>query len=138
MLDIVKNILDVVKSLLGLSTELKSAERQNRADMAKLFDDISACLAGTSAEIRAGAVPHGRCGELLTYGQNLPALVEGAIGVQKARELGDQLISAYAVERLAYQLANVPDRETHLAALEEASGKFRALANLMRVGQPAS
>ena len=134
MLDIAKAILDAAKAILGLADQLKTAERQQRADMADLFDKISACLAATSSEIRAGEIPHGRCGELMMYADSLPPLAMGALGDEKAKALGVQLHSAYAVERLAVQIAEAADQEPHLAALEEASGTFRALANLLRAG----
>jgi hypothetical protein len=134
MLDIAKAILDAAKTLLGLADQLKASDRQQRADMADLFDKISVCLASTSSEIRAGGIPHGRCGELMMYADSLPPLAEGALGEEKAKALGVQLHSAYAVEQLAAQIAKAADQEPHLAALEEASGKFRALANLLRAG----
>ena len=134
MLDIAKAILDAAKGLLGLADQLKAADRQQRADLADLFDKISACLAATSSEIRAGEIPHGRCGELMMYADSLPPLAEGALGEEKAKALGVQRHSAYAVERLAAQIADAADQEPHLAALEEASGKFRALGNLLRAG----
>jgi hypothetical protein len=134
MLDVAKNILDVVKSLLGLSEQLKGAERQRRADMADLFEKISDCLAATSGEIRAGGVPYGRCSMLITYAQTLPGVIDREIGRERAKELGDMLYSAYDVEGLAIRIASSLDREGYLAQIEEASGKFRALADLIRVG----
>jgi hypothetical protein len=80
MLDIAKAILDAAKVLFGLADQLKAADRQQRADLANLFDKISACLAATSSEIRAGEIPHGRCGELMMYADSLPPLAEGALG----------------------------------------------------------
>ena len=97
MLDIAKAILDAAKAILGLADQLKTAERQQRADMADLFDKISACLAATSSEIRAGEIPHGRCGELMMYADSLPPLAMGALGDEKAKALVVQLHSAYAV-----------------------------------------
>jgi len=134
MLDITKNILDVARFLFGLNDQLKATERQRRADMAALFEDISNCLTATSGGIRAGAIPHGRCAELITYAQALPGVIYQEVGEARARELGDMLHSAYAVEQLAMRIAQSTDKESYLAQLEEASGKFRALANLIRVG----
>ena len=87
MLDIAKAILDAAKAILGLADQLKTAERQQRAEMADLFDKISACLAATSSEIRAGEIPHGRCGELMMYADSLPLLAMGALGEEKAKAL---------------------------------------------------
>ena len=41
MLDIFKTILDVAKSLLGMSDQLRNAERERRKDMSHLFEQIS-------------------------------------------------------------------------------------------------
>jgi hypothetical protein len=134
MLDLAKAILDTAKVLLGLADQLKTADLQRRTDMASLFDAISACLASTTAEIHAGEIPHGRCGELMAYADALPSLAATTLGETRADALGRQLHAAHGVERLAAQIVAAPDREPHLADLEEASGHFRALANLLRAG----
>lgn len=132
MLDIIGNILGVVKSLLGMSDQLRAAQHQRRADMATLFEKISTCLATVSSEIRMGNVPHGRCNELITYAQELPAVISKEVGDAKATELGITLHSSYNVEQLAVELKNASDKEPHLKQIEEASGKFQALANIVR------
>lgn len=137
MLDIFKIILDVSKSLLGMSEQLRNANRQSRTDMSDLFQKISTCLAAVSTEIRAGGVPHGRCGELEQYAMALPGLIEMELGRDKADELGQTLHSAYNVESVAMSLQQVheaSEKEPYLAQLEEAAGKFQALSNLIRVG----
>ncbi len=137
MLDIFGTILDVARSLLGMSDQLRSASRERRGDMAQLFDSISECLEAVATEIRAGGVPHGRCGELSEYARSLPELVAVELGEQRATELGETLHSAYNVERVAIGLQDVTDaqqKEPYFAQLEEASGKFRALASLVRAG----
>lgn len=137
MLDIFKTILDVAKSLVGMSDQLRNADRQRRNDMSALFEQISRCLEGVSTEIRAGRVPHGCCGELQQYAQALPALVQNELGDTRAKDLGNTLKSAYNVESVAMNLQQVEDaqeKEPYLTQIEEASGQFRALANLVRVG----
>lgn len=136
MLDIFKTILDVAKSLLGLSDQLRAADRQRRQAMADLFEKISGCLVAVSTEIRRGGVPHGRCGELEEYALSLPALLEKELGRDRANELGEMLQSAYNVESVAInlqQLESAGEKEPHLAQIEEAAGKFQALANLVQV-----
>jgi len=134
MLSVAEAILNVAKSLLGMSDQLRSADRQRRHDMADLFGQVSECLADTSAVIRKGEIPHGRCAELLTYAQDLPRRIDRELGPQNAGELGRQLAEAHTVEKLASELSDLPDKEPYLAALDEAAGKLRALANLVRVG----
>jgi hypothetical protein len=135
MIDIFKTILDVAKALVGVSDQLRRANRERRQDMAQLFDAISSCLAAVSTEIRAGGVPHGRCAELEQYAQALPGVVAKELGDARAQELGQTLHSAYNVESVAVglqQVTSAQEKEPYLAEIEEASGKFRALANLVR------
>jgi len=135
MIDLVKNILEVVKSLLGLSEKLAAAKRQRRENMAALFEKISSCLASVSSEIRMGKVPHGKCYELETYAQELPDAIRVEVGDDKATELGNTLLSAHRVERLAMEINELAeeDKEPLLKDIEEASGRFQALANIVRV-----
>ena len=131
-LTLVTSILGVAKSLLGLSDKLRAADESRKARTATLFSSISDCLASISSEIRSGNVPHGRCAELITYAEQLPGLVEADVGHEKATELGRSLHSAYDVEGLAASLDTEADKEPYLQKIEEASGKFRALANIIR------
>ena len=136
MLDIFMTILDVAKSLLGMSEQLRNADRKRSAEMSKLFERISDCLVAVSTEIRAGGIPHGRCAELQQYSTTLPTLLKRDLGESRAQEIGNTLLSAYNVESVAMDLqkmVNDQDKEPYLAQLEEASGKFRALANIVRV-----
>ena len=132
--DLVKNILEVSKSLLGLSSTLAAAEHQRREGMAVLFEKISFGLAKVSSLIRMGKVPHGKCGELETYAKDLPNAIRVELG-DRATELGNTLLSAHRVEQIAMDLNELSeeDKEPFLKDIEEASGKFQALANIVRV-----
>ena len=137
MIDMFRTILEVARSLLGMSDQLRAADRQRRGDMAHLFEQIGGCLIAVSTEIRAGGVPHGRCAELRQYATALPDLVRDELGDAQAQDLGATLLSAYDVERVAmelHQVEHAAQKEPYLAEIEEASGKFRALANLVRLG----
>jgi hypothetical protein len=131
---LVGNILGVAKSLLGITDKLQSAEQARKEKIGSLFENISDCLVGVSSEIGSGNVPHGRCNELITYAQELPDLIRADVGDQKADELGQTLHSAYNVEGMAIDLSAATDKEPYLKEIEEASGKFRALANIVRTG----
>ncbi len=132
MIDLFKDILEVAKRLLGLSDALRTAERQRRQDMADLFEKVSVCLSTVSSEIRMGGVPHGRCGELEMYAQELPTVIRKEVGDLRATELGKMLRSAHRVEDMAVRLSGAANKEPFLQEIEEASGKFQALANIVR------
>jgi hypothetical protein len=131
-LGIVRGILGVAKSLLGMVGGLRKARAERKAAVAALFEQISDCLAAVSAEIRIGEIPHGKCAEVLTYAEQLPDVVRAEIGSENADELGRALKAAHSVEGLANDLNGVEDKEYYLRDIEEAAGKFRALAHLTR------
>lgn len=133
MMSIAVQLLDLAKNLLSMGDKLRAAQKERRAEMAALFLSVSQCLALVSAEIRAGQVPHGRCGELSMYATMLPAAVQDELGPVEADRLGELLQSAHDVEGMAIQITG-PGRDTQLALIEEASGKMAALANMVRVG----
>ncbi len=129
----IRGILGVAKSLFGLLGGLRKARTQRRAAMATLFERISECLVVVSAEIRTGNIPHGKCAEVITYAEELPVVIGEEVGQEKAEELGRVLHSAYSVEGLAQAVNEVADKEPYLREIEEAAGKFRALAHILRV-----
>lgn len=130
--NIINNIRTVAQELLGVSEGLRAADKQRRSDMAALFYEISDCLSDVAAEIRLGNEPSGKCGEIMAYSEALPDRISKELGDKKAAELGDLLRSSYAVEALSLQLFDSPEKESELSKLEEASGKFRALGNIVK------
>ena len=132
MFDSIATFLELVRTLLGLSGQLKSAATERRQRMADLFDKISECLADVSAKIRNGTPPHGRCGELATYAYQLPGHIDAELGEEQAKEIGAILLSAHNVEAVGIELLKSKDKEPELSIIDEASGKFRALAHLLR------
>jgi len=130
---IVNNILNVAKSLSGFRDRLKEEDQAQRERISRLFDAIGDCLIAVCSEIRAGTVPYGRCSELVTYDHELPDLISGKVGEEKANELGSTLYSAYNVEGMAIDLSEQQDKEPYLQKIDEAAGKFKALANLLLI-----
>ena len=134
-LDDFKRLHEVSRSLSSESERLRSAQRDRRMDMAKLFEQISGCLTSVSGEIRAGRVPHGKCSELFAYAGRLPDKIRKELGDDEADRLGMTLRSAFNVEGTAVRLPDVPaEKEPYLKEIDEAAGEFQALANLVRVG----
>jgi hypothetical protein len=70
---------------------------------------------------------------LIGFAEHLPKLLKSTVGNKRARELGEQLHAAYNVEQLAMKLDRIKNKEPYLAKLEEAGGKFRAVAQILRV-----
>ena len=130
---LVTNILKVAKTLFGLSNELKQADLARKKLISEMMENISETLANVSSEIRNGNTPHGRCAELIAYAQDLPGLISDDVGDIKAKEIGDTLHSSYDVEGMASSIDSAQDKEPYLTVIEEASGKFRALANMIKI-----
>ena len=111
----------------AVTMELNRAEQQQEPQVTEALARAEATLEEARQSL-AGDVGDG---------EELPALVEKELGTEKANELGDMLHSAYNVEAVAMGLQEVEDaaeKEPHLAKIEEAAGKFMALANLVRAG----
>ena len=131
--EVVEGIRDVAKGIIELIPKLQSARRDKRLRIANLMEQISDCLIKVSAEIRIGNQPHGQCGQLIGFAEQLPTMLKNAIGKNEANALGQQLHASYKVEELAMRLDRVKKKEPYLAKLEEASGKFRVVALVLRV-----
>ena len=129
---LVENLLGVGKELIGLAREIRAGRIEHRREIAKLMDKISRCLAAVASEIRLGRVPHGKCGQIDMYAHELQTLLGRALKKKTAERLARTLSSSHRVEGLAIALKNTRAKEKHLAKLEEASGKFRAVANMLR------
>jgi len=128
----IDKILSVAKALFSFRGEFQKAKREKRDRIADLFEKISNCVKDVYSELKSDEVPHGKCAEMLTYANMLTDTVKDEIGEERAEELAKDLIEAHEVEVLLWQLHNVPDKDLQLSKLDEASGVFMALANIVR------
>src|SRR5438105_3107126 len=103
----IRNIINVAKALLGLSSTLEKARRERRDGMATLFQRISDCLKSVAAEIEKGNNAPDLCRQMETYAKHLPEAIGKEVGSDRAQELSEQLHSASRVERLAYEVNRV-------------------------------
>jgi hypothetical protein len=127
-------ILKIANTILQKMDQL--IRTKDRGRTADLFEDISACLSAVSAEIRAGGVPYGRCGELIHFSQTLSNGIRETVGDAEADRLSRTLAAAYNVEQAAIDLhdSDEVEKQKCLREIEEASGKFQAAAKLVRLG----
>jgi hypothetical protein len=133
MTPVIKSALEVATSLLALSDRLKAGDPSCRMSMFLLFENISDCLAALSSAIRNRDVPaHVQCARLITDAKSLPQVICKEVGEADAETLGKSVTSGYDFERLVAETSIAID-ETDLAQLEEASGKFRALAHCLDI-----
>jgi hypothetical protein len=125
-------ILEAVKTLLGLRSDLAKAKIERRGRIGDLFSQISDCLEGTAKEIRAGTYPHGRCAEMGQYAKELPDAIGDELGKGKATTIAATLAEAHEVERL-FSNPMTPEGIAEISKLDEAAGILRAISNVVRV-----
>lgn len=133
MFDIASNLLSIPKQILRLITSVKTLQRDAADRTADLFRHISETLALVASEIREGQVPHGACAQLATFADEFVETTQGLLGEAKAQELAAVLRDNHNVEMLAANLASgETEVETAARQIEEASGRFFALAFMIR------
>ena len=128
---IVKDLWDIGQDLLGMSDKFKNAGKEKKEAASKLFLLIGGVLEDTYQKLSNKVYPGGNCQQLLIYGNELYDRTKEIIGEQKARELSDKIVASHKVEQLYYELENTELPKNELAFLDEASGFFKATANLM-------
>lgn len=135
MMTIIDTIFTVGQRLLGLRDELAKAKQARKAEVSEFLGEIAVIIEETSASLKQGLYPHGKCQELLTHARNMEAAVGDLIGQEQAGELGRQLKAAWEVERLYGELGGVAldEQQRKLGVLDQAAGFFRATAAFVRV-----
>lgn len=136
----IEEILKVAKELWAIKGSFSKAKRERRERLATYFEHISKCLEETAKALRAGNIPHGRCGEMLGYANTFTETVKGVISEKEARDYAQRLGAAHDIEYALMQreremmdeIADPLYRESQLGKMEEASGVFQALANSIR------
>jgi hypothetical protein len=134
MLDLVANILKVANALLDIVRGVSALSQDRRNRLADLLLAIRETLSDASAQLRRGETPHGACGALRLYSEDLESALAGIVPDQRASDLRDTLMSSYAIEMLAVRLSEPKEKTANLAVLDEAAGKFEAAAKLLRAG----
>jgi hypothetical protein len=129
---IIDEILKLSKELLAFRDSFKKAKKERREELAKYFENISNCLDTVAKELRAGNIPHGKCGEMLGYSWQFEETVKGIISKAQAKDFAERLGKNYDVEKAELDLYDAQKRSAQIDKIEESSGYFRALANSTR------
>ena len=130
-----ETILSVGQKLFGLRLELAKARQIRKQAVADYLASIAQSVEETSAMLKQGIYPHGKCQELLTASQHMEYAIGDLVGEPQARDLASQLAEAYEIERLQAELEsdNDADGQRKLSVLDQAAGHFRATAVFVRV-----
>ena len=150
MADLLLQIANDLRPLLGLSANLRRARRH---DTAALFAGVAECLAHISDKLERDEEPVKECSELSYYAQALPKSIRRIVGFWDKggfRNLGAELESSVeAPSRATFNLqrksslvyhvtrgrSELPaDPAAEIAKIRQASGLFLAASNLVKGG----
>jgi len=134
LLELVAGLLGVARHVFDIVTGSKRPALDNRDRTADYLAAVGATLAEIAAEIGAGRVPYGKCGELSIHAQRFAARMSDALGAPEAARLAKVLDECQNVERMAAELASAEQAREQVAAIAEASGLFTATALVVRAG----
>ena len=141
---ILDEILSVGQRLWVLKDNFSRANKQQKEELAKYFEDISKCLGETATELRAGNLPHGNCGKILEYAKIFAKKLEGIIEPEMAGEFSRKLVGAYRTEHaldgyepfMANSLLSEIQKPIQVynpfQLMEQASGDFLELSDFIR------
>lgn len=140
----VGDLLDLAKSLLGLKADFDKSALERRQRVGSYLDKVTDCLDQIIKKFREGTEPYNQCSELDEYLNSLVEIVGKEVGEDKLRRYEEILASA-AYARGQASSAFLQDsslssaggdnksQEAELRVLEDAVGRFKALANSLRV-----
>lgn len=144
MLNMVKDFLDLAKSLLGMKADLDKSAFEYRERVASYLDKIVICLEEIIKSFREDKNPSNQCSELDEYLYLLLEVVGKEVGEDRLHRY-EEILNNAVQARGAYASAFLQDSslsgshlnystpEAELQILEDAAGRFKALANSLRV-----
>ena len=133
VMEIILGLLSLGKDLFDLLDKFKQAKKEKKEEASHLFNAIADVLKDTFEKLSNKVYPAGNCQQLLMYGRELYDKTKDIVGEQKAHELAEKIVASHKVESLFHELQNINMPEKELEKLDEASGYFRATANLIKV-----
>jgi hypothetical protein len=126
--------VDVAKSIYYAAPRMRSQGPERRAKIAAYLRAIATTINAAVAELSAGNVPHGKCGEMFAHAQMLDAEIGDLIGADRAQALTDQLMRAYDIERMLMEVNDPRMRAERLGKMAFAAGYYNAGAAAVEAG----
>jgi hypothetical protein len=135
VVDIIDTIFSVGQKIFGLKLDLSKARLARKEIVTEFLNSIAQSIADTSALLKQGIYPHGKCQEILLHSEQMEAAIGDLIGEVLARDLASQLAEVHQVERLYGELSTYTDADKlrKLNLLDQAAGQFRASAAFVKV-----
>lgn len=132
--DIQKN-REIARAILAASLLAPPLDPKRKQRIARYYRAIAKTLVEAAEALRQGVVPHGKCGEMLGYAQQLPVEIGDVIGQEQAEALSQKLMESYQVESFGHQFMHLEkaERDAKFGMLDEAAGYFRAAARSLQI-----
>lgn len=118
----------------SLLTPQTAANEPRRRAIADYYRKIAATLTEVAAALRQAQIPHGKCGEMLGYAEQLPAQIGDFVGAEQTHLLADKLKQAYDVESFYGEFGHLLNKDAKFSDLDRAAGYFSAAADSLLVG----
>lgn len=133
---IAETILKVAKDLFGIFAKLDEKRLTRTANVADYFSNLAQTVEDTSAYLRKGVYPHGKCEELRFHAENMERTIGDLIGQKQAQDFSNKVMEVWEIERMHEELGRMDDkrqRRSQLKKLDEAAGYFRGVSAHLRI-----
>lgn len=130
---ILKGLMFLGDKLLSNIQWIAKAKRDQRDRISEYCRNIADCLSKAYKGLQQGQIHHGCRSEMDSYMRDLRDVLEKTLTPTEFKELHDSLEIAYQVERLGHELSQPEPPDSKFAELDIAAGKFRAVANKIRI-----
>ena len=133
---IAETIFGVAKELFGIFSQLDEKRLARTAKVADYFSNLAQTIEDTSAYLKKGEYPHGKCEELRFHAENMSKTIGDLIGVGEAEHYAGKVLQVWEIERMHAELSDLHDekeRENKLHMLDEAAGYFRGVSAHLRI-----
>ncbi|MBE9509765.1 MAG: hypothetical protein IMY71_02715 [Bacteroidetes bacterium] len=133
---IAETIFGVAKDLFGIFSKLDEKRLSRTAKVTDYFSNLAQTIEDTSAYLKKGEYPHGKCEELRFHAENMTKTIGDLIGKNEAEDYEGKVLEVWEIERMHYELSDIDnEKEKHskLQMLDEAAGYFRGVAAHLRI-----
>jgi hypothetical protein len=126
--------VNVAKSIYYATQSMRAQGPERRAKIAAYLRGIARTINDAVVELSAGVVPHGKCGEMMGHAQMLDEQIGDLLGAKKSEALTRQLMEAYDIERMLYEIGDAKERVERLGKMSFAAGYYNAAAAAIEAG----
>ncbi len=131
--DIAKHLLEFAQNLLNLGDSIAKKELEKRLRLADYLDKVATCIDDIVASFKRDDKPYSECGQLNEYLHSIFDILQGTLSEEDAIRY-EQFLTGAALARGSLSIVeDAGSKEVAQSTLEDSAGRFRALANRLRV-----